>query len=257
MKNKYIDSLLNETRKMEALILKVQENQKVPFSFFKSSFSHLQEMSYLLHELEFVQIEDMKLQMEKLLQLLTESESKKEKMPPVATENKTTSVDEIEPQSNKEEEQAIDNSFEPATDKEEISEQHVTKQIEEETASLSNNHTHTIKEETEEQTISSLHNIVTKESPINHIVGSVKSFNDTQTSNPTVLDTKRSISLNDRFLFQRELFNNSREEMNKMLTHLHSLDNFEVAKSYLMDNTNWDFTDETVDKFMQMLKSDF
>ena len=68
---------------------------------------------------------------------------------------------------------------------------------------------------------------------------------------------KRSISLNDRFLFQRELFDNNREAMNTMLTKLQSFSSFNLAESYLERNTTWNFKDETVDKFMQMLKDSF
>ena len=67
----------------------------------------------------------------------------------------------------------------------------------------------------------------------------------------------RSISLNDRFLFQRELFDNNREAMTTMLSKLQSFSSFDLAESYLERNTTWDFRDDTVDKFLQMLKETF
>ena len=78
-----------------------------------------------------------------------------------------------------------------------------------------------------------------------------------QPVNQTIQDVKRSISLNDRFLFQRELFYNNRDAMNTMLTKLQSFSSFDLAESYLKRNTTWDFRDETVDKFLQMLKDSF
>ena len=78
-----------------------------------------------------------------------------------------------------------------------------------------------------------------------------------QPVNQTIQDVQRSISLNDRFLFQRELFYNNRDAMNTMLTKLQSFSSFDLAESYLKRNTTWDFRDETVDKFLQMLKDSF
>ena len=95
------------------------------------------------------------------------------------------------------------------------------------------------------------------ETIVDHLSPKNKSLNDVQPANHTIQDAKRSISLNDRFLFQRELFDNKREAMNVMLSKLQSFSSFEVTKNYLEENTNWNFNDETVDKFMQMLKESF
>ena len=84
-----------------------------------------------------------------------------------------------------------------------------------------------------------------------------KSLNDVQPVNQTIQDAMRSISLNDRFLFQRELFDNNREAMTTMLSKLQSFSSFDLAESYLERNTTWDFRDDTVDKFLQMLKETF
>ena len=45
--------------------------------------------------------------------------------------------------------------------------------------------------------------------------------------------------------------------MNAMLTKLQSFSSLDLAESYLERNTDWDFNDETVDKFLQMLKDSF
>src|SRR5690554_6827316 len=80
MKYKYIESLLSEIQQLQLKVEKLKENQNVSFSFFKESFQRTQVINRLLHELEFVQIEDMKSQMEKLVQFLSESESAKEEV---------------------------------------------------------------------------------------------------------------------------------------------------------------------------------
>ena len=81
MKNKYIQALLSEIQQLESKVVNLKENQAVSFSFFKESFKRTQEITRLLHELEFVQIEDMKNQMGKLVQFLSEVESVKEDAP--------------------------------------------------------------------------------------------------------------------------------------------------------------------------------
>ena len=80
MKHKYIESLLSEIQQLELKVINLKENQKVPFSFFKESFKQTQKIAHLLHELEFVQIEDMKGQMEKLVHFLSDSENTKDEV---------------------------------------------------------------------------------------------------------------------------------------------------------------------------------
>ena len=96
-----------------------------------------------------------------------------------------------------------------------------------------------------------------KETIVEHLGVKNKSLNDVQPVNQTIQDAKRTISLNDRFLFQRELFNNNREIMNAMMVNLQPFTSSDAIETYLKENTNWDFRDETVDKFMQMLKDSF
>ena len=84
-----------------------------------------------------------------------------------------------------------------------------------------------------------------------------KSLNDVQQTNHTLLDTKRSISLNDRFLFQRELFDNDRLAMNNMMLKLQSFNTYQECENYLSNNTDWDFNDDIVAKFLEMLKEGF
>ena len=67
MKHRYIESLLSEIKELESVVESLKQNNKVPFSFFKESFKRTQEISRLLHQLEFVQIEEMRGEMEKLV----------------------------------------------------------------------------------------------------------------------------------------------------------------------------------------------
>jgi hypothetical protein len=86
---------------------------------------------------------------------------------------------------------------------------------------------------------------------------SIKSFNETIGKEPAVIDLKKAISLNDRFLFQRELFGNSRDAMSDMISRLNSFGNFNEAEKYLKENTSWNFDDSVVQDFLFVIKKGF
>ncbi len=283
MKHRYIDSLLSEIQLLELKVANLKKSQHVPFSFFKESFKRTQEITRLLHELEFVQIEDMKGQMERLVQFLSEAKDAKEEAAAMPT---PVVADSVEPTSQTEEmatHNADISSYEEKSVVDELEE--VEQEVEDEkpeeaevlppndiqeentpltTQASSQTSTQAPTRETataptQQSTPSPVRSIMNqhKETIVEHLGVKNKSLNDVQPVNQTIQDAKRTISLNDRFLFQRELFNNNREIMNAMMVNLQPFTSFDAIETYLKDNTNWDFRDETVDKFMQMLKDSF
>ena len=72
-----------------------------------------------------------------------------------------------------------------------------------------------------------------------------------------IIDIKRGVSLNDRFLFQRELFNNNRNDMNSTLEQLNSFESYEKAEKYIRDNFNWDFENQIVNDFLLVVQKGF
>jgi len=58
-----------------------------------------------------------------------------------------------------------------------------------------------------------------KSSPVREEFSAPPSLNDVITAPPTFVDLKRGISLNDRFLFQRELFGNDPQKDERSDTH--------------------------------------
>jgi hypothetical protein len=84
-----------------------------------------------------------------------------------------------------------------------------------------------------------------------------RSLNDVIQAPPALLDLKRGISLNDRFLFQRELFNNSRGEMDSVMEKLNTLGSFEEAENYLRSGQGWNFENQTVKEFLLIIKKGF
>ena len=304
MKNIYIQSLLSEIQLLESKVAGLKDNQTVSFSFFKDAFKQTQEITRLLHSLEFVQIEDMKSQMEKLVHFLSQASEQTE--PYEEDVNVKDNVDKSELQSDpgrlegfsppelimpsknisafeiKEDYPQLDNK-ETKTDnntegyfKENTIDQEVIPQKELLTSSTKISRVE-IKEDfplegkvkseiksadsaissKTEPKANSLIEETTNGSQINNLNVASRSLNDMQPTNHTILDTKRSISLNDRFLFQRELFDNDRYAMNNMMIKMQAFATFAECKNYLENNTDWNFKDATVEKFLDLLKESF
>ena len=281
MKHKYIESLLSEIKLLASKVEILKESKRVPFSFFKESFKRTQEISRLLHELEFVQIEEMRGEMEKLVQYLSDTEKTKKEAEDEAKYLATiVKKSEVESEKEKEEEKqkrivVVDDATHKTETEEKIEteeeilvakeDQEVSSPIVEnkeqqqvkKEAKLASTEKSSIKESLQ-ATQSSLPSQYSKsEKVLADIVPKNKSLNDVLPVSHTLQDSKATISLNDRFLFQRELFDNNRDAMNMMLTKLQAFSSFDLAESYLKRNTTWDFSNETVDKFLQMLKDRF
>lgn len=64
-----------------------------------------------------------------------------------------------------------------------------------------------------------------------------------------------AFSLNDRFLFTRELFGGSRAEFDNALNRLAGMESFEEAEEYFYDDCGFNPKDETVADFMRIVAS--
>ena len=69
-------------------------------------------------------------------------------------------------------------------------------------------------------------------------------------------DFRTSLTLNDKFRFQRDLFRNDAGKMNEALDYLNSLDSMDKALSYL-NNFDWNWEDESVQAFKEILEKRF
>jgi len=71
------------------------------------------------------------------------------------------------------------------------------------------------------------------------------------------IDLKKIITLNDRFLFCRELFANDENLMNQTINELNKEDSFEASIDYLYKRFKWNWDDKYVDDFVTVLKNRF
>ncbi len=68
---------------------------------------------------------------------------------------------------------------------------------------------------------------------------------------------KKSISMGDRFLFQRELFDNKAELMNNTLDFIDSCNDIKEAERYIANNFTWNSENEVVLNFFAILTRRF
>ena len=66
-------------------------------------------------------------------------------------------------------------------------------------------------------------------------------------------DIRLAISLGDRFLYQRELFGQNAELMQRTLTELNELGSFDEAISYINSHFQWDSDSNTYQQFIVTL----
>lgn len=244
-RKEYIDQLLIGLKEVEEKVVSVKNDDALPFSFFKEAFDRLQEITRCLHNLELLQIDEMKQQMQRLVLFLSETETLREKEPErdsVAEEKATCDV--YTPQEISVE---ADNDMQkPAFPGNMYAENVVFPDFKDPRIQERKVETKPFCENECEAP-----SLADDEKPIVH------SFNDTIQAPPSALDFKRSLSLNDRFLFQRELFNNDASAMNGIMLRLEAFDTYSASEQYLKEHTSWNFEDKTVKDFLDVVKRRF
>lgn len=250
-KKEYIDTLLQKLQELEARVSDVKHEDRVSFSFFRDAFQKGQEMLSLLHEMEMLQIEDMKQQMGQLVSLLSEGENRKrtEAVSPSAGLEEfdaETSVSLFFPIQENVSQSVLGRGVEP---------------LPEETTVCRNAYAEGVvlpvyanprnmggKQIDPNREDAAAHVDCAEEKP------AVRSVNDAIQAPLSKLEVKGGLSLNDRFRCQRELFDNNREAMASTITRLNSFDNYEERESYLKEKMSWNFEDETVKIFLEFLR---
>lgn len=70
-------------------------------------------------------------------------------------------------------------------------------------------------------------------------------------------DLSRLLSLNDRYLFRRELFHNSKEEMSEGISVINSMNSYEEAADYLINDLCIDETTSAGEQFLGIVERFF
>ena len=72
-----------------------------------------------------------------------------------------------------------------------------------------------------------------------------------------VSDIRKAFGLNDRFYFQRELFNGNPELFNQTLDQINQMDSYDSATHFLTSNFQWSDDNEVADSFLKSVKRRF
>jgi len=72
-----------------------------------------------------------------------------------------------------------------------------------------------------------------------------------------VSDIRKAFGLNDRFYFQRELFNGNPELFNQTLDQINQMDSYDSATHFLLSNFQWTDDNEVADSFLKSVKRRF
>ena len=78
-----------------------------------------------------------------------------------------------------------------------------------------------------------------------------------QMSLSPINDIKKAINLNDRFRFQKELFNNDNNLYNNTVDAINALRTIEEAQSYITTRFAWDFDQDIAQEFIQLVQRRF
>ncbi|MDR2840406.1 MAG: hypothetical protein LBV75_03955 [Paludibacter sp.] len=70
-------------------------------------------------------------------------------------------------------------------------------------------------------------------------------------------DIRRAITIGDRFRFQKELFNNNGEEMNKTLNYINQLATFDESIAFLRSKYQWTDDNPTAEDFYNIVSRKF
>lgn len=97
---------------------------------------------------------------------------------------------------------------------------------------------------------------------INDMMANQKSANiNTESSKPAITDLKKAVTLNEKLLYIKDLFNGYNLAYSEAIDIINKLPDFKAAEAFLKNNyaikNNWDSKPGTVDKFYELLRQRF
>ena len=72
-----------------------------------------------------------------------------------------------------------------------------------------------------------------------------------------IADLTKGLGINDRFLFQRELFEGNADLMKQTLQQLNELPDYNAAQTFISSNFKWETEKEATSAFLNYIKRRF
>ncbi|MCW3786350.1 hypothetical protein [Plebeiibacterium sediminum] len=112
------------------------------------------------------------------------------------------------------------------------------------------------KEEVKEDTAKTLgESLIGEKKSVNDLIANNKESKLQQTlMGKPVADLTKSLGLNDRFMFQRELFEGKADVMKQTLLQLNEMPDFNTAQAFISSNFSWDNEQEATQAFYSYIK---
>ena len=244
-----IEKLIEQIKRLETITEEIRERDIYPVSFFSLAFDLTNNIKEDLQQIEVYQIELFETQRKEhqahILSAARQSVNTviQENVEPVAN-NKKPAQQEPEKVLTPVHSQMPDESIEPTvkqppllfSPKEMVVQANVPPPV---------------------NPIQEIVNPVKVSSPIFPLQEEKKVIPASSTGRKNLIDLKKIITLNDRFLFCRELFANNENLMNQTINKLNMEESYEAAIDYLQKSFDWNFEDKHVADFTAVLKKRF
>ena len=95
--------------------------------------------------------------------------------------------------------------------------------------------------------------IGTRETKVERIISQNNKALADRMANTRISSLRQAISMGDRFRFQRELFSNNADTMNKAIADIDACSDIYAAEDYINDHFDWDPENEAVHDFLILL----
>ena len=274
--NERLKQIVSNLQILTDLTNSMADSEMYPVSFFSQSFDLIQKIQTDIHILEANQVEMFATQMKKhqalilsihqqMRNIAPEKEKQEKKFaPPVIEDPNKVPSSEAEANKPVTEKEISKQIIETVTEPSDISDQKTKpaekpeKQPEKPAAEIPAQKVKPIEDaiirptdpisatkETEASTIPQQAEVSTPHS-INDLIEKKK-----------LSDLRKAFSLNDRFLYRRELFGGSEDAMNKVIAILNTKASFKDSVDFLEEKMHWDFSNPTVKNFVKILEIRF
>lgn len=80
---------------------------------------------------------------------------------------------------------------------------------------------------------------------------------DRKLSRKVMADIRKAFTVNDKFLFRRELFGNSAQQYDEAMNLISEMQSYEEARDYFFGQFGWDSDNREVKRFMEILENHF